>query len=132
SFTRTTREPRRPRPGRPCGARWLTRVRRPEPRLAMGFLGWFTRNWAETGRPGDPDLAAPEIPLSVPEALTRVRSAVAGLPLWRVESADPENGTLAATRRTRLWHFVDDITIRLEPMPGGTRVHARSASRVGK
>jgi uncharacterized protein (DUF1499 family) len=97
----------------------------------MGFLAWFTRNWADTDEPGDPSLAPVELPLAPDAALTRLEEAVRGLPRWRVEGADASAGTLRATRRTRLWRFVDDISVRLEAVPGGTRLHARSKSRVG-
>jgi uncharacterized protein (DUF1499 family) len=94
----------------------------------MRFLCWFTRNWAETGEPA---LAPPELPLPLPQALERVQAAIRSLPRWQVEAVDAAVGTIKVTRHTRLWHFVDDVSIRLETSPGGTRVHARSQSRVG-
>jgi uncharacterized protein (DUF1499 family) len=97
----------------------------------MTLLHWFTRNWADTDEPGDPALAPVELPVPPSEALARVQAAIRELPHWQVEAVDVAAGTVAATRRTRLLKFVDDIAIRLEPRPGGTRVHARSRSRVG-
>src|SRR5262245_51653184 len=96
----------------------------------MGLFDWATRNWSDTDEPGGP--AAPELPLPPADALPRVESAVRSLPRWRVESVDPAAALLRATRRTRLWGFVDDVTVRLEPAPAGSRLHARSQSRVGK
>ena len=98
----------------------------------MSLFAWFTRNWADTDEPGDPRLAPPELPLPPAEALARVESAIQTLPRWRVESVDREAGTLRATRRTRLWHFTDDVTVRVEATPTGSRIHARSQARVGK
>jgi uncharacterized protein (DUF1499 family) len=98
----------------------------------MSFFHWFTRNGAETGAPADPALAPLDLPLPPDEALRRVEAAVASLPRWRVESVDRAAGTPHATRRTRLWRFTDDVHVRLEAVTGGTRVHARSRSRVGK
>jgi uncharacterized protein (DUF1499 family) len=98
----------------------------------MRFLRWFTHNWADTDEPGDPGLVPLELPLTLPEALERVQSVIRGLPRWHVETVDTANGTVQATRHTRLWRFVDDVAIRLEPTAGGCRVHARSQSRVGK
>jgi len=60
-----------------------------------------------------------------------VESAIGGLPRWRVETRDASAGTVTATRRTRFLRAPDDVTIRLEPTPGGTRVHVRSKSRFG-
>jgi uncharacterized protein (DUF1499 family) len=98
----------------------------------MSLLRWFTRNWADTDEPGDPALAPVDLPLSSPDTLDRLAAAVRSLPRWAVTSQDAAAGTLHATRRTRLYRFVDDVHVRLEPLPGGgTRVHARSKSRVG-
>ena len=89
------------------------------------------RNWAETDEADDPALASVVLPLSLPEAVARVEAAVRGLPRWQIVQTDPQAGTLSATRRTRLFRFTDDITLRLEATEGGTRVRARSQSRVG-
>jgi uncharacterized protein (DUF1499 family) len=98
----------------------------------MGWLvRWFTRYWADTDEPGDPALAPRRIDLPPREALAAVRSAVERLPRWRVESIDPDLLTLRAVRRTRLFRLEDDITIHLEANGRGSRVHARSQSRVG-
>jgi uncharacterized protein (DUF1499 family) len=96
------------------------------------FLSWFTRNWADTDEPGDPSLAPLELALPLSEALAHVEAAILQLPRWRVESLDLEAAVVKATRRTRLFRFVDDVTVRLEPTAAGTRVHARSQARLGK
>src|SRR5437879_2640946 len=98
----------------------------------MGLLAWLTRNWADTDEPGRPDPAPLELPLAPAEALARVEATVRGLARWHVEAVDPAGGVVRATRRSRLWRFVDDVVVRLEATPGGTRVHARSQSRLGK
>jgi uncharacterized protein (DUF1499 family) len=98
----------------------------------MGFLSWFTRNWADTDEPGDPQLAPVDLPLPPSEALTRIEAVLRNLPRFQVEAVERDAGILRATRRTRLFRFVDDVTVRLEAVPGGTRVHARSQARVGK
>jgi uncharacterized protein (DUF1499 family) len=98
----------------------------------MSLFHALTRNWADTDEPGDPALTPPELPLPMAEALARVEAAVRSLARWQVGKVDPASGVLTATRRTRLFRFVDDVTVRLEPTAGGTRVHARSQSRVGK
>ena len=97
----------------------------------MGLLSWLTRNWADTDEPGSTVLPL-ELPWPPTEALQRVESAVARMPRWAVVAVDRTAGTLTATRATRLWRFVDDIRLRLEATERGSRLHARSQSRVGK
>lgn len=94
------------------------------------MLAWITRNWADTDEGNDSGLAPVDVLLSPPEVLARIEAVIAQLPLWKVEKIDGV-GTVHATRTTRLFRFVDDITIRLEPIPTGTLIHARSKSRVG-
>jgi uncharacterized protein (DUF1499 family) len=98
----------------------------------MTFRDWFTRNWASTDEGQDPALGPLELPLAIPDALTHLETVISRLPRWQVKSADAAAGRLLATRRTRLWRFVDEVTIRLEATPHGCRVHADSRSRVGK
>jgi uncharacterized protein (DUF1499 family) len=92
----------------------------------------FTRNWADTDQGDDPSLAPVDIPLPLAQALVHVEDAIRHLPRWRLESVDAQHCTIHATRRTRIFSFVDDVTIRLEPTEQGTtRLHARSRSRIG-
>jgi uncharacterized protein (DUF1499 family) len=97
----------------------------------MGLLLWLTRNWADTDA-AESQLAPLELPLPPAEALLRVEAVIPKIALWKIVTAVPETGTIAATRTTRLWRFVDDITLRVEATPTGSRLHARSQSRVGK
>jgi uncharacterized protein (DUF1499 family) len=92
-------------------------------------MAWL-RNWHDTDEPGA-DPGPLDLPLPPADALARVEAAVRGLPRWRVEVIDGASHTLTATRRTRLFRFTDDVTIRLEPVAGGTRLHVRSQARVG-
>jgi uncharacterized protein (DUF1499 family) len=98
----------------------------------MGLVAWLTRNWADTDAGDDPVLKPLDLSLSRADALARVEAVIRRLPRWQVERVDREAGTLTATRRTWLWRFVDDIEVRCEAIPSGTRIHARSKSRVGK
>lgn len=51
---------------------------------------------------------------------------------WKIKSSDVEAGTIEATATTFWYGFEDDVAIRLRPAAGGgTRVDARSVSRVG-
>jgi len=63
-------------------------------------------------------------------AADRVAGAIAARRGWRVVGRG--DGVIQATRTTRIFRFVDDIAILLEPAAGGTAVSARSASRIGR
>lgn len=98
----------------------------------MNILRWLTRNWAETGDPDDPAMRPIDLALPPDQALSIIETAIQRLPRWRIETVDRAAGQLHATRRTRLWGFVDDIRVRVEATAAGSRVHVRSTSRVGK
>ena len=52
------------------------------PGVAMGFVRWFTRNWADTSGPSHPDLypvTLPVAPASALEIVKRVRGHDAAL-----------------------------------------------------
>jgi uncharacterized protein (DUF1499 family) len=51
---------------------------------------------------------------------------------WQVVRSDPSGGTLEATSTSRLFLFVDDVTVRVRPQDQGSRIDLRSRSRVGK
>lgn len=99
----------------------------------MSFFSWARRNWADTDEGKDPTLAPVDLPMSLAESLARIEAVITALPRWQVVSIDAGAGIVKATRRTRLFRFIDDITIRLESLSSTSmRVHARSQSRVGK
>ena len=78
----------------------------------------------------DPRLRPRVLKFPPSAASDRVAGAIAAIRGWRVVGRD--DGVIQATRTTRVLHFVDDISILLEPAAGGTAVSARSASRVGR
>ncbi|HYA38703.1 MAG TPA: DUF1499 domain-containing protein [Candidatus Methylomirabilis sp.] len=52
---------------------------------------------------------------------------------WTIVVTDSPNGRIEATDTTFWFGFTDDIVVRITPQPdGGTRVDARSVSRVGR
>ncbi|HZY65470.1 MAG TPA: DUF1499 domain-containing protein [Rubrobacteraceae bacterium] len=59
-----------------------------------------------------------------------VERAVEGLPRWTLESS--RDGELHAIRRTRLFRFRDDVTVRIVEQANGSEARFESASRVGK
>jgi uncharacterized protein (DUF1499 family) len=89
------------------------------------------RNFAATSPAADdPRLRPHVLPLAPEPAGERVTRAVAGIRGWRVTGR--RDGVIQATRTTRLFRFVDDVSILLEPAAGGTAVSARSGSRIGR
>ncbi len=99
----------------------------------MSWLDGMTKNWAElTPNDQDPRLRPIVLPIPPAEALLQVAQMIANRKRWDVVSTEPETGTIRATHQTILWRFVDDVLIRCEPDPQGTRIQARSQSRIGK
>ena len=91
---------------------------------------YLTTNVAETR----PDHVFPELrtPL-IAEDLDATRSAVlAGMEQLGWHEIQTDDGELRAVVVSALFRFRDDIRVRLEAAEGGTRLHVRSASRVGK
>ena len=60
----------------------------------------------------------------------RIISAALTLPRWQVQ--DTSGAVLWVTRTTRLFRFVDDLYILVEPRDSGSAVLVRSASRIGQ
>jgi uncharacterized protein (DUF1499 family) len=89
------------------------------------------RNFAATSPSADDQRLRPRVlPRPVESAADQVAGAIVTLRGWRVVGR--RDGVIQATRTTRIFHFVDDVSILLEPSAGGTAISARSASRVGR
>jgi uncharacterized protein (DUF1499 family) len=91
---------------------------------------YLTTNVAETR----PDHVFSELrtPLIAAD-LDATRSAVlAGMEQLGWREIQTDDSELRAVVVSRLFRFRDDIRVRLEAAEGGTRLHVRSASRVGK
>jgi uncharacterized protein (DUF1499 family) len=89
------------------------------------------RNFAATSPAAEDARLRPRVlPLPVESAADRVMHAIVGLRGWRVVGHC--GGIIQATRTTRLFRFVDEVSILLEPAAGGTAISAHSASRVGR
>ncbi len=74
-----------------------------------------------------------QLPVPPAEALERARQIAESQPSWRVTHTDAAAGTVEAIATTRLFHFQDDIAVRVRPgTEGGSLVDMRSKSRVGK
>jgi uncharacterized protein (DUF1499 family) len=66
------------------------------------------------------------------EAFKKALEAAHSMPRWEVIYADETTGRIEATATIPWFGFKDDIVVRLQEVPGGTRVDVRSASRLGK
>lgn len=97
------------------------------------FPLWPVLNRVETGKtPEYADLQPLTVALPAPQVFTAALGVARTLPRWTVVKSDAAEGVIEAEARTRLWRFVDDVTIRVVPGQGGTTVSVRSASRVGR
>ena len=70
--------------------------------------------------------------LTPQQAFERLREALESLPNVRVTYASVKEGRIEAICVSRVFRFVDDIVVRIRPVPEGSRVDVRSRSRVGK
>ena len=84
---------------------------------------------AELQRAAYPDLKPIDLPLTPKDAAERARQAAERLG-WRVVSHSPSS--LEATDTSKVFHFVDDIVVRVRPSRDGSVVDVRSKSRDGK
>ncbi len=80
---------------------------------------------------GYSDLAPLQLDVSVGVAYDHVREAVSTLG-WEVLRDDVDSGELEAVDESAVFGFKDDVIVRVRPAPDGSRIDARSASRVGE
>jgi uncharacterized protein (DUF1499 family) len=78
-----------------------------------------------------PDLAPAKLDVPPAQALQRAER-VARLMGWEIVAVAPQDLRLEATDTTLLFGFKDDIVVRVSPEGTGSRVDARSVSRVGR
>jgi uncharacterized protein (DUF1499 family) len=63
----------------------------------------------------------------------RVREALKAMPRIEIIGENRAEGRIEATETSSLFHFADDLVVRIRPgADGGSRVDVRSKSRVGK
>jgi uncharacterized protein (DUF1499 family) len=86
---------------------------------------------AEQQRRAYPDVQP--LMLSVPpdEAFERARTAALDMG-WEIVSADPAAGRIDAVAATFWFGFRDDVTVRVTPQGGASRIDVRSKSRIGR
>ena len=78
------------------------------------------------------DLRSVELPVPPAEAVARIRRLAEAQPSWRVTHTDAEANTVEAVATSRLFHFQDDIVVRVRPSAAGSLVDMRSKSRDGQ
>jgi uncharacterized protein (DUF1499 family) len=88
-------------------------------------------SFAAQQRAGYPDLAPIQLPRPPGQVFQDARR-VAGELGWTIVAQDPMAGRIEATDTSGVFHFVDDVVIRIRPVPGGSVVDLRSKSRDGQ
>jgi len=79
------------------------------------------------------DLASLVIEDAPDTAFDKVRSALAGMPRMETTGEDRAAGRIEATETSALFHFKDDVVVRIRPFQdGGSRIDVRSKSRDGQ
>lgn len=105
--------------------------------LALTVEDWnrdLSTNQAATS-PDHPDasLRCVVLPLEIDATAELVQSRAKNLPGWSVANTSTNPANVIRLERTTRWlRFVDDITVELKTVDGGTRVSVSSRSRVGK
>lgn len=80
-----------------------------------------------------PDLATLVVDEEAGAAWDRVRGVLAAMSRMEITGEDREGGRLEATQTSALFHFADDVVVRIRPFEGGgSRIDVRSKSRDGK
>lgn len=86
---------------------------------------------AEQQRQAYADIAPLIVKASKEDAFDAARSVLAAMGLEIID-ADPSEGRLEATDTSLLFGFKDDLVVRVTGTAEGTRIDARSQSRVGR
>ena len=92
----------------------------------------YPAGFAEQVKKGYPDLAPIRVSSEPARALALAEQTARHLG-WEVVTVDSAAGTLLARETSKLFRFVDDVIVRVQPAPGGgSIVDVRSKSRVGQ
>jgi uncharacterized protein (DUF1499 family) len=112
-----------------CGGGATDPAALPGPGDVVGLLKQGNnRNVAvTTDGAADPWLRPHVYPLSPIQSAHAVVDAIDSLPRWEVVAG--RDGVIWATRRSAVFHFVDDVYLLLLPAHDSTAIFARSASR---
>jgi uncharacterized protein (DUF1499 family) len=91
----------------------------------------YPADFAARQRAGYPDLAPIRLAMSLPDAFQQCVRAAESLG-WVITFNYPDAGKLEATETSRIFRFVDDISVRLRADGTTTVIDVRSKSRVGR
>ncbi len=91
----------------------------------------YPEEFAAIQREAYPDLAPIRLAIPPADAYEFVRATVEQLG-WEPALSDAGRGLLEARATSRLFRFVDDVVIRVQPADGGSVVDLRSKSRDGR
>ena len=86
---------------------------------------------ASAQRAAYPDLTPIRVAAPPPEAFARALAA-AEAEGWEITYREPGSGSFEALERSRIFHFVDDVVVRVRPAAGGSVIDVRSKSRDGR
>jgi uncharacterized protein (DUF1499 family) len=94
---------------------------------------WPPINDVRTGQsPHYHDIQPQVLRYSPDLVLERAAETIEAMPRWRLVEVDRDERRVTAERSSRLFHFVDDVTVWVEPNGAGSIVNVRSHSRVGR
>lgn len=95
---------------------------------------WPVINEVETGKTAEYPEVQPQYYTTDPQRVfEEARLGIEAMDNWTLVSEDAATWTLEAERETSVLGFVDDVSVTIEPVTEFvTRVHVKSASRVGK
>jgi uncharacterized protein (DUF1499 family) len=79
-----------------------------------------------------PDIAPVKIGAPPAEAFKQALDTAKAMPGWKVIDSDPAAGRIEANETSRWFRFTDDVVIRVAADDAGSRIDARSVSRVGR
>lgn len=102
--------------------------------LLVAALIWPVINEVETGKSAEYPEIQPQYYTTDPQRVFQeTRASIDTLDGWTLVSEDATQYSLQAQRESPFFGFVDDISIRVEPVTEFvTRVHLKSASQFGK
>lgn len=92
----------------------------------------YPKDFAAKQAAGYPNLSGRTLMLEPGLAMERARTALEALPGTNVIDVDVDGGRIEAVSISRVFGFIDDVVVRVQPDGKGSRIDMRSKSRDGK